>query len=212
MNYQSDNLFVDVCCGICLLGVLPQINIKSSFFIFSGDNICCEQEYDKRKDVFLKVCEYYNIKEYSIIKYNHERFLSFITGFEGEEEGGQRCSLCFEYRFINLHRLIEDSFSFNIDNQYLFTTTLSVSKYKDYNMIKSSAENFIQKIKTKKENNSIDTKYDNLLKENKKIIIPNFNEQNFRNDELYKKGILLSKDLKLYRQRFCGCEFSKKQR
>lgn len=183
------NLLIDVCCGICLLGVLPQTGKNFSILVFNADNICCENEYLKRKDTFLKVCDYYKIENYLVIPYNHEKYLSYIKGFEEEKESGLRCRLCFEYRFENLFSFIEENKINNFNNEnFYFTTTLSVSKFKNYNQIKAAAYNYLRK------NNK---KYD-------------FYDNSFRNDLLYGNGLKLSRELGLYRQNFCGCEFSKK--
>lgn len=40
--------------------------------------------------------------------------------------------------------------------------------------------------------------------------IDNFKEFNFKKKEGYKRSIVLSKQLELYRQPWCGCEFSKR--
>ncbi|HNV43815.1 MAG TPA: epoxyqueuosine reductase QueH, partial [Exilispira sp.] len=63
MNMIEDSkILLDVCCGICLLGVIPQIDITNTYFIFSGDNLSDQNEYEKRLDTFLKVSKIYNLK------------------------------------------------------------------------------------------------------------------------------------------------------
>ncbi len=196
-------LLVDVCCGICLLGVLPQIQDMDYYLIFSGDNICCEEEFDRRKDVFLKVCSYYNIHNYLTFSYYHKGYLEYVKGFENEKERGKRCQLCFEYRFNKLlnnltnfkfnenfvdNKIFNKSYE-NNDDEIMFTTTLSVSRYKNYNQILLAG-------------NTVANRFNNKIK---------FLSKNFKNDQLYAKGYRIAKDLGLYRQKFCGCEFSKRQ-
>lgn len=196
---MKNNLFIDVCCGICLLGVYPQLELDqyNIYFIYSGDNICSKEEYDKRKEVFLKVCEYYKIQNHIEISYNHYRYLDFIKGYEKEKEGGYRCLLCFEYRFNNLFENLKNFQKdyYSIKDQILyFSTTLSVSRYKNYDMIKRAADNFVNAFLKESSNKDMKIK---------------FYDKNFRNDQLYKNSIKVAKDLNLYRQNFCGCEFSK---
>ncbi|MEJ5273636.1 MAG: epoxyqueuosine reductase QueH [Spirochaetota bacterium] len=219
---MNNNYIIDVCCGICLLGVYPQLDFNNNqyYFVFSGDNICCENEYNKRKEVFLKVCEYYKISNTFIIPYNHEDYLEFIKGYESEKEGGARCILCFKYRFIKLFKNLKNiklkfvssnnESKFDKDQIIYFSTTLSVSRFKNYENIKLAAENFITEY-----SNNLFEKYSEIYNnfiynyfDNKKLKI-SFYEKNFRNDELYKNGIKIAKELNLYRQKFCGCEFSK---
>lgn len=215
---MDKNVVFDVCCGICLLGVIPQLEEKSCIFVFSGDNICCEEEYNKRKEVFKEVCKYYGISSYFTIPYNHKKYLDYIKGFENEKEGGVRCSLCFEYRFINLFNNLKFFFnnfsdnSFNNkkfpDNSIYISTTLSVSRFKNYEQIKNSVMKIINNYKKNSSFFDIDISSGNFTSNIKKLTI-DFYEKNFRNDILYKKSILEAKNLKLYRQNFCGCEFSK---
>ena len=66
-----------------------------------------------------------------------------------------------------------------------FTTVMSVSPYKNSEWI-----------------NEIGRKYENNSK---------FLYSNFKKEEGYKESIRLSKEYDLYRQDYCGCEFSKKE-
>lgn len=197
------NLILDVCCGICLSAVLPQISENTFYLVFSGDNICCEEEYNKRKDVFIEICKYNNIQDYSIIPYNHLKYLEFIKGYEQGNEGGYRCLLCFEYRFQNLYeyfnsrlkeKILQNIKSFE-SQVVFFSTTLSVSKYKSYIQILEGFNNFMKKHFI---NNKTDEYYIKFL------------EKNFKNEELYKNTLNKVRELNLYSQNFCGCEFSKK--
>ena len=66
-----------------------------------------------------------------------------------------------------------------------FTTTLSISPHKNSDWI-----------------NEIGLKYEN---EDTKFLY-----SNFKKEDGYKKSIILSKKYDLYRQDYCGCEFSQK--
>ncbi len=67
----------------------------------------------------------------------------------------------------------------NID---LVSTTLSISPHKNYDTIKYSFENLIE--------------------------IPFYN-QNYNQKDWFKYSVKRSKELNLYRQKFCGCEYAK---
>jgi hypothetical protein len=110
--------------------------------------------------------------------YNHGEWLDFIKGWEGEPEGGRRCEKCFEF---NLQKTAEKCQKLHIEN---FTTTLTISPHKDSKKIFSVA---------KKIANQCDV---------------NFVEKNFKKREGFKHSVKLSKKLDLYRQNYCGCEFS----
>jgi len=67
-----------------------------------------------------------------------------------------------------------------------FTTTLLYSKFQDHEMIKNIGENLAKEYGVK------------------------FYYQDFR--EGWKEGIKISKDLNIYRQQYCGCIYSEKER
>lgn len=221
-------LFLDVCCGPCLSGVFPQIRKELTVFpIFQGDNINSYDEFLKREENFIKYLNIYNIKNFYIKKYNHDEWLDFIKGFENEKEGGKRCEFCFEYRIKNLLNILKENFDIffndiikdNLDefiknNNFLIkkknknylnlilqknlifyiSTTLSVSKYKSYEKIKRIYSDSI---------------FDAINLFNFDII---FLDKNFSNNYWYNKSIKISKALNLYRQNYCGCEFSIKKK
>ena len=67
----------------------------------------------------------------------------------------------------------------------LFTTTLSISPYKDSIAISQIGNDLSGKYSVK------------------------FLDKDFKKQDGYKKSVELSKELKLYRQDYCGCEFSR---
>jgi len=111
-------------------------------------------------------------------EYNHQEFLSFVKGFEDESENGLRCLKCFEQR---LAKTAEFASKNGFD---FFTTTLTISPHKNSKKIFEIAEK--------------------LSKENK----INFLEIDFKKKDGFKKSTELSKKYSLYRQNYCGCEFS----
>lgn len=116
----------------------------------------------------------------NIIKeyYNHFEFSDRIKGLEKEKEGGKRCFVCYR---IRLERTAKKAKEMNFD---YFSSTLSVSPYKN-----------------SKELNDIGQEIASIEK------IP-FLYSDFKKKEGYKISINLSKKYNLYRQEYCGCEFS----
>ena len=207
MFEKKDYLVFDICCAPCLSGVYPQVRKYYHIFpFFIGDNICCLEEYEKRKKALLNYLKIYNIDKFYIKEYDHDEWLKYIKGFEDEIEGRKRCELCFEYRIITLLNYLKEnsldiflnSFFENsskennclCEKRLYISTTLSISRYKNYETIEKI---FLQKIA------------DNVLIFDFDI---NFLKKNFSNNDWYKKSIKISKALGLYRQKFCGCEFS----
>jgi hypothetical protein len=111
-------------------------------------------------------------------EYNHQRWLEAVCGLEKEPEGGKRCLVCYKYRLKEAAMIAKKG------RQDFFTTTLSMSPHKD-----SGA---INKIGAEAENEC-------GIK---------FLAKDFKEDEGFKKSCELSRKLGLYRQNYCGCEFS----
>ena len=114
-------------------------------------------------------------------EYKHSAWLEFVRGFEKEKEGGARCEKCFEF---NLKKTAEKARELGIEN---FTTTLTVSRYKNSARIFSVARKVADKFGLK------------------------FVDEDFKKKCGYEKSVALSHEMNLYRQKYCGCEFSIKE-
>ena len=113
-----------------------------------------------------------------ICDYDHNQFLSTIKGLELTTEGGTRCQKCIELR-------LESSFNYAKANHFDYvTTTLSISPHKDAQFINICGE-------------KLQTKYS-----------VNYLYADFKKDNGYLISINESKKFDLYRQDYCGCEFS----
>ncbi len=109
---------------------------------------------------------------------NHRSWLKAIKGGENDPEGGGRCEKCF------LYRLKETSKISKKNGFSLFTTTLSVSPHKNAEHINRSGREAGESFEVE------------------------FLESDFKKNDGFKKSIELSKKMGLYRQKYCGCEFS----
>ena len=185
---NKPNLFLHVCCAPCSSYVLKFLNeYFNIYIIFYNPNIDTENEFDKR----LKECyRLIDLKKYSMDiifdKYNHNEFLDYIAGYENEPEGGKRCHKCFELRLKHTYDIAYDYIIKNnmLDKENYFTTTLTISPHKDANLIYNIAKS--------------------IEKDNLKYLASDFKKNNG-----YLESINISKELDLYRQNYCGCEFSK---
>ena len=110
--------------------------------------------------------------------YNHTEWLLKIKGLEKEKEKGARCMLCYFDR-INKTALYAQEKKFDI-----FATTLTVSPHKLAKNILRIGNNLSKKYKIE------------------------FLAQDFKKKDGFKKASALSRELNLYRQNYCGCEFS----
>ena len=109
---------------------------------------------------------------------NHVGWLDAVKGNEDVPEGGARCEICFEYRLRETASLAAQK-GFDY-----FATTLTVSPHKNYGLI---------------------SKLGNKLAEEFGVA---FLDRDFKKHDGFRKSIEISKEHSLYRQRYCGCEFS----
>ncbi|NCN25062.1 hypothetical protein COT94_00950 [Candidatus Falkowbacteria bacterium CG10_big_fil_rev_8_21_14_0_10_37_14] len=113
-----------------------------------------------------------------ISDYQHRGWKQKIKGLEQEPEGGARCAVCFAIRLMATAKFAKEN-SFDA-----FTTSLSVSPHKKYNYVLVAGQAAAKKYKI------------------------TFIEQDFKKKDGYKLSIMQAKKLGLYRQDYCGCEFS----
>lgn len=173
-------LLLHACCGVCSSSVLERLY---PFFditvLYYNPNIYPEEEYLKRfntlKEITLKMKIKVKLLE---IGYESKEFKNISKGLENEKEGGKRCTKCFLLRLEKTAKLAKKH---NFD---YFTTTLSVSPYKD-----SQKLNKIGKILSEKYN--VEYLY-----------------SDFKKKEGYKRSNELAKKYDLYRQNYCGCKYS----
>ena len=133
-----------------------------------------------KEEYFLRAKQFDKLSNSPLIieEYRHTEFLEKVKGFENQLEGGLRCEKCIKLR-------LEKSFKYAKENNFDYiTTTLSVSPHKN-------AE-YINKIGLE-----LSKKY------NVKFLVADFKKENG-----FLNSIKLSKEFGLYRQDYCGCEFS----
>ena len=174
------------CCGPCSTAVVERLSGRFDITIFFyNPNITDRDEYEKRRKNQLDFIEKYNNRidskdriAYLEGPYEPELFYSAVKGFEKEPEGGKRCLPCFQLR---LEKTAETAIISGFDT---FGTTLTVSPYKNFELI----------IKIGMQ---LGMRYGLT-----------FLGEDFKKQGGYQRSIELSKEYHLYRQHFCGCDFS----
>lgn len=198
MNYQKDmekelnrikdsdipTLLLHSCCAPCSSYVLEYL---SEFFkitiYYYNPNISPIEEFEKRVEEQKRLIRELPTKnKINFIEGNYDNNLyeKTISGLEEEKEGGPRCFLCYKMRLENTARLAkEKGFDY-------FTTTLSISPYKNSKVLNEIGEELGNKYNIK------------------------YLYADFKKKDGYKRSIELSKIYGLYRQDYCGCKYSKR--
>ena len=176
-------LLLHACCGVCSSSVIERLYPYFDITIlYYNPNIYPKAEYMKRLVELEEIIDKMKLDVRLIeLGYLHREFKDKVKGLEKEKEGGERCNKCFYLR-------LEESAKFAKRNNFdYFTTTLSVSPYKN-----SQKLNEIGKM--------LEEKYD--IK---------YLYSDFKKKEGYKRSNELSNKYGIYRQHYCGCEYSLKE-
>lgn len=181
---NKKKLLLHACCAPCSSAVLERI---SKYFkitiLFYNPNITDYSEYFKRKEELKRLIKEvgYDI-EVMDCDYDKEKFISMALGLENKKEGDIRCYKCYKLRLEKTALVAKEN---NFD---YFTTTLSISPYKNSKWLNEIGKELSAKYK-------VDYLYADFKKKNG-----------------YKRSIELSNIYHLYRQDYCGCIYSKVER
>ena len=179
-------LLLHACCAPCSSYCIEYL---SNFFeitiFYYNPNIDTKDEFDYRYSELKRFISEFKTK-YPVhlvnIGYLKEEYDNIVVGLENEPERGKRCLKCYELR-------LSKSFEYAKNNNFDYiTTTLTLSPHKNSKVI-----NEIGSVLEKKYN------------------FP-YLYSDFKKREGYKRSIVLSHEYNLYRQDYCGCKYSKRDR
>ena len=201
MNYQKEldktlekltkeervpKLLLHSCCAPCRSYVLEYLSQYFEITVFYyNPNIYPESEYTKRIWEQQKLIDELPAKHpisFMAGPYDKERFYEMASGLEHVKEGGARCMKCYELRLREAAKIAK-----NAGFDY-FTTTLSISPLKKAERLNEIGQRLGEEYEVE-------------------YLLSDFKKKNG-----YKRSIELSKIYGLYRQDYCGCEFSMENR
>lgn len=176
-------LLLHSCCAPCSSYVLETLSTYFSITIFYyNPNITDEDEYKKRVNEQKNFINQLSLKnKITFIEgdYVPKAFYDTIRGYEKLGEGSERCFKCYNLRLEATAKKAKE-----LGYDY-FTTTLSISPYKNSKVLNELGEHLASKY-------------------NISYLYADFKKKNG-----YKRSIELSKIYNLYRQDYCGCIYSK---
>lgn len=121
------------CCAPCsgeLIEAMVLQGIELTLF-FYNPNIHPKKEYEIRKDENIRYCEKLGIP-FVDGDYDVQRWFRLAKGMEDAPERGERCSMCFDMRFLVTAQYAREH-GFKV-----FTSSLGISRWKNMNQINSS--------------------------------------------------------------------------
>lgn len=177
-EFKKPKLLLHVCCIGC--GAYVVKNLKKDFRVVL---YFYNPNVFPKKEYDIRLEQAKKIAKKFHLKlliggYGHDDWLKLVKGYEGEPERGRRCLLCYSERLKETAKMAE-KMNFNY-----FTTTLTVSPHKDAREIARIGKELEEKLNVE------------------------FLDKDFKKQDGFKKTCELSKKLGLYRQNYCGCEFS----
>ncbi len=179
-------LLLHSCCGPCSSSC---IEFLTEYFdvsiLWYNPNIYPLEEYNKRFDTLRELVEKMGLADKVKIlgaPYRSEEYYNAVKGLENEPEGGARCAKCFRLRLMETAEIAKRQ-GFDY-----FCSTLTLSRHKDAVLINSLGEDIGKAVGVK-------------------WLPSDFKKRNGEN-----RSIELCQMYGLYRQLYCGCEFSLRSR
>ena len=185
---KKPTLLLHACCCPCSSHCLEVLNEHFDITIyFYNPNIDLLEENDKRYSEFIKFINAAPFaKDVKLVygPYEPEVFYNMAKGREMLPERSERCYDCYKLR-------MKKSAEYADENGFdYFTTTLSISPYKNADWLNEIGVMLEQQFEKEKH--------------------PIFLFSDFKKKNGYKRSIELSAEYDLYRQDYCGCVFSKR--
>ncbi len=185
---KKKTLLIHSCCAPCSSYCLEYLEKFFDITVYYyNPNITEKEEYEKRVAEQERLIVQMNEKNGGELKfargmYEPLVYLERIRGLEECKEGGSRCEKCFRLR-------LEKTAQYAVEHGFeYYTTTLTISPLKNADLL-----------------NRLGTE---IGAQNGIVFLPS----DFKKKNGYQRSIELSKEYNLYRQDYCGCEFSKKER
>ncbi len=177
-NIQDKNILLHACCGPCSLGAIEPLLADGARITLYYYNPCIIDGEFERRLFALHTVASHYSLSLVAPAHDYSFYRAYAAAHASEREGGKRCVLCFNDRLIGAARYAKEH-GFDA-----FTTTLTVSPHKNSKVIFETGERAA-------------TEYG----------VP-FLARDFKKRDGFLRSCRLSEELGIYRQKFCGCEFS----
>ena len=185
LDGSRPRLLLHACCGPCSSAVLERLcRYFEITVLYDNPNTWPAAEYRRRGDELARFAAQAHPEGVRIVEepYDPQEFYAAVQGLENEPERGGRCTVCYRLRMERAARYARDH---GFD---WFTTTLSISPHKDAARINAIGQ-------------ELAAQYG----------VPHL-PSDFKKQNGYLRSLQLSEEYGLYRQDYCGCEFSARAR
>ena len=176
---KKQKLLLHACCGPCMVSCISKLIDNFKITVYFYNPNIDTTEEYLKREQEIK--KLCKIFNLDCLSESHRKneFISIASGLENEPERGKRCNKCFDLR---LNKTAEKCKQLGFD---YFATTLTLSPLKNASLINQIGKEIEEKTGIK-------------------YLVSDFKKRGG-----YLESINLSKKYNLYRQNYCGCEFSK---
>lgn len=179
---KRPSLLLHSCCAPCSSYCLEYLSRYFDITVFYyNPNITDEEEYHRRVAEQKRLIGELGGISFLEGPYDRERFYEMAKGLEDIPEGGERCFRCYALR---LKKAVEEAKRGSFD---YVTTTLTISPMKNAQ------------------------KLNEIGKQAAEDVGQEWLPSDFKKKNGYRRSVELSAQYGLYRQNYCGCEFSKRE-
>ena len=179
---RATEILLHACCAPCSSAIIEYLldrGITPTVY-YSNPNIYPLEEYEIRKNECTRYARSLGL-EIVDADYDHDAWLSAVSGFENEPERGERCMRCFRFR---LDRAAEYAAARGFR---VVATTLASSRWKNLAQINEAGR---------------------MAAERHGVI---WWDKNWRKGGLQERRGEIIREYGFYNQLYCGCEFSKRR-
>lgn len=175
-----DKVLLHSCCAPCSGSVIQDIHEAGAdlTIFFYNPNIHPRKEYDLRKEENIRFAEKLGIP-FVDADYDAERWFDLTKGRENDPERGERCSLCFEMRFVK-------TAEYAYHNGFpVITSCLGISRWKDFDQVTRAGQRAA-------------SLFPGI----------SYWGYNWRKKAGSERMLKIAKEEKFYQQQYCGCVYS----
>ncbi len=176
------NLFLHVCCGACEAGVLSQLGDAYKLACFFYNPNIHPEDEFVRRKADAQKISQLFSVDFIAEPWTPLVWENAVGSVTHTPEGGARCEVCIKER---MRKTAEKCAEMGYAR---FTSTLSISPHKNIDTIHRAGEEASQRHGV------------------------TYEPYNFKKNDGFKKSVELSRQYGLYRQNYCGCRLSRRER
>jgi len=180
---SAQRILLHVCCAPCATTVIRRLQ-EAGYQVYG---YFYNPNVQPEKEYYQRLLEVQRLCKLweiplEIGDYDWDRWQAEVHGMENEPEGGERCRLCYRYRLAATAAKAKE---LEID---IIATTLTISPRKRPDIINPIGREVCAEAEIR------------------------FYEADWKKKDGFKESLDTSRELNLYRQHYCGCKYSLKER